>query len=316
MPDRRYVVVLALAALFVRTDAGAQTLKVTLLGTGSPEPSIERFGPATLVEAAGARLLFDAGRGASQRLWQLAIPLGQIDGVFLTHLHSDHVVGLPDVWLSGFQQTQFGRRSSPLLVWGPTGTGAMVAALRQAFAEDVRSRSGGGSLSDSVTAAAGHDIQQGVIYDRAGVTVTAFAVDHGAAPFVAFGYRVESSGRSVVISGDTRPSENLVRFAEGADVLIHEVMVATPEAVAAPALQPIIRAHTSPEDAARIFQKTKPKLAVYTHVSLVAAAARRPALLEALMARTRSVYDSPVEIGEDLMTIEIADSVRVQRRTR
>jgi ribonuclease Z len=192
----------------------------------------------------------------------------------------------------------------------------MMTALGQAFVEDIRSRSAGGSLPDSVTAAVGNDIQQGVIYDRDGVKVIAFAVDHGSTPFAAFGYRVESAGRSVVISGDTRPSENLVRFAEGADVVIHEVMAATPEAASAPALQPIIRAHSSPEDAARIFQKTKPKLAVYTHVSLMAAAARRPALLEALMARTRSVYDGPVEIGEDLMTVEITDSVRVQRRTR
>src|SRR5690242_2557409 len=75
-------------------------IKVTLLGTGAPVPSVERFGPAILVEAGGQKLLFDCGRGAAQRVWQLKIPLGKIDRLFLTHLHSDHVVGIPDLWLT------------------------------------------------------------------------------------------------------------------------------------------------------------------------------------------------------------------------
>ena len=311
-----YMLALTVVSLFAPLEAQAPVIRVTLLGTGSPEPSIQRFGPATLVEAGDARFLFDAGRGASQRLWQLAIPLGQVDGVFLTHLHSDHVVGLPDVWLSGFQRTLFGRRASPLVVWGPSGTAAMVLALRQAFAEDVRNRSASGRLPDSVTAAVGNDIQQGLIYDRGGVRVTAFTVDHSYAPFVAYGYRLEFAGRSVVISGDTRPSENLARFAEGSDLLIHEVMAATAENAASPALQRIIGSHTSPEEAARIFQAAKPKLAVYTHVSLVAEPERRQALLETIIPRTRAIYAGRVELGEDLMTIAIWDSVSIQYRGR
>ena len=108
----------------------AQTLRVTLLGTGRPDPVIDRFGPSTLVEAGDERLLFDAGRGASQRLWQLKIPLGQVNALFLTHLHSDHTVGIPDLWLTGWLPTPFGRRVVPLEVWGPTGTRAMMAGLR------------------------------------------------------------------------------------------------------------------------------------------------------------------------------------------
>ncbi|HEY5063115.1 MAG TPA: MBL fold metallo-hydrolase, partial [Gemmatimonadaceae bacterium] len=114
----------------------AQPLRVTLLGTGRPDPVMDRFGPSTLVEAGDERLLFDAGRGVSQRLWQLKIPLGSVNALFLTHLHSDHTVGIPDLWLTGWLPTPFGRRVVPLEVWGPAGTRPMMAGLREAYAWD------------------------------------------------------------------------------------------------------------------------------------------------------------------------------------
>ena len=88
--------------LLLPTLGAAQRLNVTLLGAGAPDPSIDRFGPSTLVEAGSEKLLFDAGRGVSQRLWQLHMPLGQVNVLFLTHLHSDHTVGIPDLWLTGW----------------------------------------------------------------------------------------------------------------------------------------------------------------------------------------------------------------------
>jgi ribonuclease Z len=295
-------------------SAVAQGLTVTLLGTGSPEPSTVRAGPATLVEAGGQRLVFDVGRGTAERLGQLAIPLGQISHIFLTHLHSDHVVGLPDVWLSGWQRARFGQRRSPLLVTGPSGTAAMTAAIREAYVEDLRQRTAAGRLADSMTALAGHDAQVGVVYDRGGVKVIAFAVDHGSPPLPAFGYRIEFGGRSVVISGDTRPSENLIRFAKGTDLLVHEVMAASPDAAGGERVRELLSSHTSPEEASLIFVEVAPKLAVYTHVSLVATPENRTALLGTIIPRTRSRYVGPLEIGEDLMTIEVTDTIRVRRK--
>ena len=100
--SNRHVAGFALLVALLAVPAEAQTIKVTLLGTGRPDPVVDRFGPSTLVEAGGETLLFDVGRGASQRLWQLKIPLSKVTTVFLTHLHSDHVVGLPDLWLTGW----------------------------------------------------------------------------------------------------------------------------------------------------------------------------------------------------------------------
>lgn len=200
--------------------SNSDTIRVTLLGTGVPTPVMERFGPSTLVEAGGQTLLFDAGRGALQRLFQLQPPIKEVRNIFLTHLHSDHLVGLPDLWLTGWLD---GRPTRPLRVWGPRGTQAMMGHLEQAFQYDIRIR-----LYDDRTPPEGvvviaEDISEGVIYERDGLKVTAIEVDH-APIYPAFGYRVDYAGHSVVISGDTRFSENLISKAQGADVIIHEVI--------------------------------------------------------------------------------------------
>lgn len=124
----------ALLLLLMCLNIGGQELKLTLLGTGSPIPMLERFGPSILVEAGPEKLLIDCGRGASLRLWQLHIPLGSVTAVFLTHLHSDHLVGIPDLWLTGWRPAPFGRRTRAFQIWGPIGTNEMMANLRRAFA--------------------------------------------------------------------------------------------------------------------------------------------------------------------------------------
>lgn len=292
-----------------------QSMKVTLLGTGRPDPAIDRFGPATLVEAGNQTLLFDCGRGASQRMWQLKMPLSKIDVLFLTHLHSDHTVGIPDLWLTGWLQTPYGRRKAPLNVVGPEGTRAMMSSLRHAYKWDVRVRRDGEGLPAAGGEIEARDIRQGVVYEHDGVKVTAFTVDHGGILQPAFGYRIDYGGKSVVISGDTRPSDNLIRFASNADVIIHEVLAARPELLAKSAdARRIAGLHTSPEDAGRIFERVKPKLGVYTHIVLLTTdpSISPPALLD-ITSRTRTIYSGPLEIGEDLMTILIGDSVTVGR---
>lgn len=305
----------ALHLLLAPAAAGAQALKVTLLGTGRPEPAIDRFGPAALVEAGPEKLLFDAGRGVSQRLWQLRIPLGQVGAVFLTHLHSDHVVGLPDLWLTGWLPTPFGRRVAPLEVRGPEGTAEMMAALRKAYAWDLRVRVEHQRLPAKGVEVAARDVTEGVVLERNGVKVTAFLVDHGDVLRPALGYRVDHAGRSVVISGDTRPSENLVRFSAGADVLVHEVAVARKELVeSSPVVRSILAVHTSPEDAGRVFARVKPRLAVFTHVvQLEMDPSAAPPTVEEVVARTRATYDGPLIVGEDLMTVVVGDAVEVRR---
>ena len=115
--------------------------RVTLLGTGVPIPSPHRFGPSTLVEAGDQKLLIDAGRGAAIRLYQLNVPMGRLDALLLTHYHSDHTSGIPDVWLTGWLTSHFGTRSKPFRVIGPPGARTLMENLERAYALDIKSAS-------------------------------------------------------------------------------------------------------------------------------------------------------------------------------
>lgn len=292
----------------------ATDLQVTLLGTSTPNPLANRFGPGTLVEAGRERLVFDCGRGCTIRLWQLRIPLGTVK-LFLTHLHSDHTVGIPDLWLTGFLNLPYGSRSGPFLVWGPNGTRDMMSHIEMAYQEDVRiRREFSPNISEQQVAIAAKEFGEGVVYDQNGLRVTAFKVRH-ANVGDAFGFRVDFRRRSVVISGDMAPNENFVKFAAGADVVIHEVGVARPELLeASPAMARLIAAHhSSPEDAGRDFARIKPKLAVYTHYTRPRRDDISEVSIEEILSRTRAIYSGPLEAGEDLMRISIGNSVTVKR---
>ena len=292
-------------AIAVPLRAEAQSMKVTLLGTGSPAPIVERFGPSTLVEAGTEKLVFDAGRGVTQRLWQLNIPLRAVTALFITHLHSDHVVGIPDLWLTGWTAPAYGQRTTPFRVWGPRGTRDMMSHLRSAYAEDLRIRMEDERLPPRGIAVEATDVTQGLIYQRNGVKVTVFTVDHGPAIRPAFGYRVEYGGRSVVIVGDTRATENVVRFAKGSDLLIYPMALASSGAP----IEPTVRLHfTSPEDAGRIFERVSSRLVIYNHIILLG---DPPPTLQDVRMRTRMTYSGPLEIGEDLMMIDVGEELGV-----
>lgn len=313
--SHHYAAALALLAVLSAAPAKAQTIKVTLLGTGRPDPVVDRFGPSTLIEAGGETLLFDVGRGASQRLWQLKVPLSKVTAVFLTHLHSDHVVGLPDLWLTGWLPAPFGGRATPLELRGPVGTRALAEGLRQAFQWDISARRAREGLPEAGVELSATELTPGVVLERGGVTVTAFLVDHGEHLEPAYGYRVDYQGRSVVISGDTRPSDNLVRHASGVDVLVHEVFAAQAQLLdKSAAARRVLDVHTTPEDAGRIFSRVKPRLAVYSHLVLFSNdPAISPPRVEDILSRTRTTYTGRVESGEDLMVIEIGEDIAVRR---
>jgi ribonuclease Z len=296
--------VAAAALLFCLTaqDVRGQEIAVTLLGTGSPRPEIERFGPSILVQAGSQTLLFDVGRGAHQRLAQAGVAVGQIDAVFLTHLHSDHTVGIPDLWLTSV-------RDRPWELFGPVGTLAMMNALKQAFSADTKARveeTGGlgGALGAGVNA---HEIEPGVVYERDGLRVRAIRVEHGPIG-AAYGYRIDYAGRSVVLSGDTSVSPSLVEAAGGTQLLIHEVFQVSDALLKSnPVTGRIKTLHVDASEAGSIFQRVHPRLAVYSHIILLGVS------VEDLVNRTRATYSGPLVVGEDLMRFVVGDEVAVYR---
>jgi len=216
--------------------------QVVLLGTGNPAPTPDRSGPSTAIVANGEAYLVDFGPGVIRRAaaaQQKGIPAlnpTNILHAFVTHLHSDHTVGYPDLiftpWVVG--------RKLPLEVYGPPGIEAMTSHVLAAWADDIKVRTG--PLERDIVSANGyrvnaHEVSPGVVYKDGNVTVTAFNVKHGEWGARAFGYRFQTADRTIVISGDTTPSESLVEQCNGCDILIHEVYTEAGYAKAPPEWQ-------------------------------------------------------------------------------
>jgi ribonuclease Z len=303
---------LAMASTQTKADSD---FRVTLLGTGTPIPNPDRFGPSTLVEAGNQKLLFDAGRGATIRLRQILVPksaiMTRIGALFLTHYHSDHTVGIPDLWLTGWVGNS---RKEPFRVIGPVGAKSLMANLERAYALDIKIRLEDEKLPPEGIATIVEEFESdGVVYERDGVKVIAFTVDHGAAIKPAVGYRIEYKGHAVVISGDTRYDQNVVKYGTGADVLIHEVCVVRPELRSNAYIQRVVDHHTTPREAGQVFSLAKPKLAVYSHIVLLAGD-KPPPTADDIVASTRETYSGPLQVGADLMSFEIDDTVTVRQR--
>ncbi|MBI4428643.1 MAG: MBL fold metallo-hydrolase [Ignavibacteriales bacterium] len=269
---------------------------VVLLGTGMPRPSPQAQGPATAVVVGARVFVFDAGPGVERQLAAAELPINGVTALFITHLHSDHTLGYPDLlftsWVMG--------RKEPLSVFGPPGLSSMTMHLYAAYAEDIKVRVEGleHQTPDAYRADV-HEIKPGVVYEVDGVKVTAFAVPHGNWKH-AFGYRNDTRTRSIVISGDTKPSAELEKAAMRADVLVHEVY---PEARLAPENRPggedwpkyMREFHTSDKELGRIASRAQPKLLVLHHV------VRMGGMDEEMISAIKAAgFQGRVVVGKDL----------------
>ena len=273
----------------------APRTEIVLLGTGTPAPNPAAFGPATAIVTGHRLFLVDAGVGVPRRLTAAKLSVADVTGVFITHLHSDHTLGYPDViltsWISG--------RSAPLAVYGPPGLKNMTDHILAAWSEDIDLRMHGGEGRPATYGVDVHEIGPGVIYEQDRVRITAFPVQHGSWKY-AYGYRFDLPDRSIVFSGDTRPSESLVAAARGCDVLIHEAHVsgatAPPHAPGGAAwAQYMHDFHTSDTELGALAARIQPKLLIVNHVGLLGRTA------EDLIAGIRhGGFTGRVVVGRDL----------------
>ncbi len=286
-------------------------MRITLLGTGTPPVSTTQFGAATLIEAGGHALLFDCGRGCGIRLMQARPKLyKKINRLFLTHMHSDHMVGVPDIYMNGWLLG----RTSPFYAYGPVGTGHFMTGLKKAFQPDVYTRNEleklppnteGLELKIQENPAAG-----GVVFEEGGVKVTAFLVDHAAAK-PAYGYRIDYNGRSAMLTGDTKTTKTLEGYGRGVDVIVHEVvptaLINKLKTIYPPAqVQSIVDHHMLAADVGRLLVETKPRLGVFSHYLST------PESNAQLLSETRNYWRGAIEAGADLMQIIVrADEIQV-----
>ncbi|MFN2578356.1 MAG: MBL fold metallo-hydrolase [Pyrinomonadaceae bacterium] len=276
-----------------RPSAAARQTEIVMLGTGTPRPDPNAWGPSTAIIVGKRVFLIDAGVGIERRLAAANLPINGVTAAFITHLHSDHVLGLPDLIFTSWIYD----RSTPFPVYGPRGLDHMTKHLYAAFAEDIRIRTEGlehaprGGYRVDV-----HEIKPGVVYDDDGVRVTAFRVAHGAWRD-AFGYRFDTPDRSIVISGDTSPSEELVKMATGVDVLIHEVQPTNLKRITS---RPdwdwpkyVSQYHTTAIQLGQIAARAQPKLLIVYHNG------RRVPASE-LIADIRRSFAGQVVVADDL----------------
>ena len=241
--------------------------KVILLGTGTPYPSPTQSGPATAVVYGDRFFLFDAGTGVERRINAAKLPISGPEATFITHLHSDHTLGYPDLILTSWVM----RRKKALEVYGPRGLQRMTDLIMEAWSEDIDIRVNGLEKEERAYLKVNvHEIKPGVVYDSAGVKITAIPVLHGNWK-EAYGYRIDTPDRSIVISGDTRPCEALVKASKDVDVLVHEVYASEnlkPEDRPGGEFWPKYckEFHTSDVELGKIAAQAQPKLLVLTHI--------------------------------------------------
>jgi len=307
-------------------------LHLYLCGTGSPLPDPDRAGPCATVIAGRQIYVVDIGEGASRKLALGQVPIARVNGLLLTHFHSDHFDGLGPLMLLRWTQST---ATSPLPIHGPVGVEAIVAGFNAAYATDNGYRvahhgaaivppsgAGGAAMPFAMPPADGTPV---VVLERDGLRITAFRVDHGPVD-PAVGYRFDYKGRSIVISGDTSASAALVRNSRGADLLVHDAlepamlskMTRSLDAVeqrnAAQITRDIVNYHATPADAARTAQAAGVRQLVLTHlVPLMPSSAFYPAFL----GDAGDKFDGPITVGEDGMLFSLpAGSEAIEREDR
>ena len=246
----------------------AARTRIVFLGTGTPIAEPERSGPAVAIVVNDTPYLVDFGPGVVRRAVEAnrkgiaGLAPEKLRHVFVTHLHSDHTAGYPDLLLT----TWVMGRVTPLEVYGPKGLRAMTAHILKAYREDIDIRVRGSEGEPEAGARVNaHEVSPGVIYRDENVKVTAFAVQHGSWR-QAFGYRFETPDRTVVISGDCRPSESVVDNCRGCDVLIHEVYSRAGFLKKTPKWQKYhSQFHTSSQELARLATRARPGLLILYH---------------------------------------------------
>jgi len=295
----------AVALSAVSVASPAQSTKVVMLGTGTPIPDPDRSGPGVAIVIDSAAYLFDAGAGIMRRAAAAGLkgvapfaartaggqPSPRFERVFLTHLHSDHTLGLADViftpWIQG--------RAAPLDIYGPLGTKRLVNGILDGNAEDIAERTGSsGGPSPNGWKAVVHEITEGIVFQDSLIKVSAFRVPH-ADWKDAFGYRVETRDRTIVISGDLRFFPAIADQCRGCDVLIHEVY-SDSGLTSMPPLRQVYHkhAHTAATQVGDIATQAKPGLLILYHQLFFGASE------ETLLREVRSRFNGRVVSAHDL----------------
>ncbi|MHA1198445.1 MAG: MBL fold metallo-hydrolase [Candidatus Heimdallarchaeaceae archaeon] len=271
-------------------DENIEKTKVILLGTGTPNALPNRYGPCIAILVNDIPYLFDFGSGLVRRMKEANIDVKSVKTVFLTHLHTDHTIGYPDLifttWVLG--------RQNPLDVYGPPGIAQMTEQIVKAYKEDIRARTEGLEPANTTGFRVNtHEVEPGMIFQDSNIRVEAFSVNHGL--LEAYGYKIYTPDKVIVISGDTAPSDELINHSSDCDILIHEVYSAEGYRDLPHSWQEYHKSmHTSTHELGEIAKKVKPKLLILYHQLFWGKSE------EELVEEIKTKYNGKVISGNDL----------------
>ena len=297
---------LFLFLIILSSNIYADIIKVTILGSGTPRVNIDRFSQSILIEHKNDKFLFDAGRGALLRLNQSRILPNEIENIFFTHLHSDHILGFSDILMTGWVY----HRQKPLNIFGPPGTINFVDSTIKSFEEDIKVRSlPPESLNVENLKSNIEIIYDDFIYKKNGLTIETFAVKHE--PFTyAFGFKIFNSKYCMVISGDTTYSEQVIEKTKNCDLLIHEIAHASEHTLEKyPKAKGVISYHTDASQVSKIINTVKPRLTILNHVLSLDGSSD-----EQILNEIKKNTNHKVLIAKDLMTIDLKDEIYIYKQ--
>jgi ribonuclease Z len=273
-------------------------IDITLLGTGSPMVDPNRAGPSTLVRAGAQTFLVDAGRGVLMRAAAVGVGAANITALLVTHLHSDHITDLSDVittrWVTTFTRT-------PLPVFGPPGTAAVVEATLAALAPDISYRIAHHADITEPPVVEVHEVSDGIVWEDGGITIRVAATDHRPVE-PTIGFRIEFDGVSVVLSGDSVPCASLDQLSAGADALVHTVIRKDlVEKLPPQRIRDILDYHSSVEEAAATATRAGVVTLILTHYVPPLA----PGQEEDWRALAATAFTGAIELGDDLHRVRV-----------
>ena len=282
---------LLISLILFSTSLCAEIINVTILGSGNPRPHVNKYGPSILVKTNEYNLIFDVGRATLIRLKQVGLNVSDIDKIFISHMHFDHIVGLPDVWLTA----KLWQKES-LNVYGPKGLKKFCSDMIELYKIDASFRNKGNLSLKCNEDSHNVELKEDLIVKR-------FSVNHGHVRN-AYGYEIIYKGKKIVYSGDTTISDNLIERAKGADVLIHEIIYAPNDFIEKnKRFQKVYKSHTNVEQIIKILNFTKPKLAVITHDLIFFESPKN------ILKMIKDKYNGEIIFAEDLTSFDIGNTI-------
>ena len=274
-----------------------ELLNITFLGTGNPRPNIDKLGPSVLIKVKNEEIMLDVGRGATLRLTQIGNNYSQIDNIYISHLHFDHIIGIPDFWLT----SNLWQKKTDTNIFGPIGIKKFCDGVRKSFSKDIEYRYSGNNYSKIICS----NYSEKKVIKNNFLTVISFENDHGHIDY-SHGFKVLYKNKSIVYSGDTTYSKEVVKNAKNCDILIHEIIAATKKIHDNnKKLRGVISTHTNISQLIKVLNEANPKLTILNHALLFGVSE------EYVLNEVKKSYDGNVIFSKDLMSVDLGEEINI-----